>query len=68
MFAEMRKDGVFTERVASRCAEHTEPEVELAAIVAGDVTRIPPMLTMLNNHIDREENGLFPAARPCLPR
>jgi len=28
----------------------------------GDLTRIPTMIALLNNHIDREENGLFPAA------
>jgi len=37
-------------------------EMELEAIEAGDLESIPKMLTLLNNHIDREENGLFPAA------
>ena len=35
---------------------------ELELIAAGDMTRITAMITLLNNHIDREENGLFPAA------
>ena len=37
-------------------------DADLEAIEAGDLTRIPTMITLLNNHIDREENGLFPAA------
>ncbi len=62
LFAEMKLDELFTEHVASLCAEHAELDVELEAIVAGDLASIPKMLTLLNNHIDREENGLFPAA------
>jgi len=62
LFAEMKKDELFTEHVASLCAEHVELDSELEAIEAGDLASIPKMLTLLNNHIDREENGLFPAA------
>ncbi len=62
LFAEMAKDELFTEHIASLCAEHDQLDAELDAISAGDLTRITPMITLLNNHIDREENGLFPAA------
>ena len=62
LFAEMKKDELFTDHVASLCAEHAELDSELEAIEAGDLASIPKMLTLLNNHIDREENGLFPAA------
>jgi hemerythrin-like domain-containing protein len=62
LFAEMKKDDLFTDHVASLCAEHAELDSDLDAIDAGDLTRIPTMITLLNNHIDREENGLFPAA------
>ena len=62
LFAEMKKDELFTEHVASLCAEHAKLDSELEAIEAGDLASIPSMLTLLNNHIDREENGLFPAA------
>ena len=62
LFAEMKQDELFTEHVASLCAEHAELDSELEAIEAGDLASIPKMLTLLNNHIDREENGLFPAA------
>ena len=60
LFAEMEKDELFTEHIASLCAEHDQLDAELDAITAGDLTRIPSMITLLNNHIDREENGLFP--------
>jgi hypothetical protein len=43
-------------------AEHETIDSAVDAIVAGDLTRIQPLLTLLYNHIDREENGLFPAA------
>ena len=62
LFAEMKKDELFTEHIASLCAEHNELDAELELISAGDLTRITAMITLLNNHIDREENGLFPAA------
>ena len=62
LFAEMEKDELFTEHVASLCAEHDELDADLDAIAAGDLPRIQTMITLLNNHIDREENGLFPAA------
>ena len=62
LFAEMKKDELFTEHIASLCAEHDELDAELELIAAGDLTRITTMITLLNNHIDREENGLFPAA------
>jgi len=62
LFAEMQKNELFTEHIASLCAEHEQLDREMEAIDAGDLARIPPMLTLLNNHIDREENGLFPAA------
>ena len=62
LFAEMKKDDLFTEHIASLCAEHDALDAELELIAAGDLTRIAAMITLLNNHIDREENGLFPAA------
>ena len=40
----------------------TQLDANWNAIAAGDLARIPAMITLLNNHIDREENGLFPAA------
>jgi hemerythrin-like domain-containing protein len=62
LFAEMKTNEMFIEHIASLCAEHDQLDADLAAIDAGDLTRVPALITLLNNHIDREENGLFPAA------
>jgi hemerythrin-like domain-containing protein len=62
LFSEMKKDELFTEHIASLCAEHDQLDNELEAIIAGELAGIPGMIALLNNHIDREENGLFPAA------
>ncbi len=62
LFAEMAKDELFTEHIGSLCAEHDLLDAELQAISGGDLARIPTMIRLLNDHIDREENGLFPAA------
>ncbi|WP_353650555.1 hemerythrin domain-containing protein [Nakamurella sp. A5-74] len=62
LFAEMRTDEMFTEHIDSLCAEHEVIDAELAAICGGDLSRVDPLLNLLANHIDREENGLFPAA------
>jgi hypothetical protein len=58
----MRQDEMFTEHVDSLCAEHEPIDLAVDAVVADDLSRIQPLLTLLYNHIDREENGLFPAA------
>ncbi|MEO5832877.1 MAG: hemerythrin domain-containing protein [Nakamurella sp.] len=62
LFAEMRKDELFTEHIDALCGEHATIDRELAAIAAGDLSRVQPLLTLLADHIDREENGLFPSA------
>ncbi|SDP47135.1 Hemerythrin HHE cation binding domain-containing protein [Nakamurella panacisegetis] len=62
LFAEMRADDMFSEHIESLCAEHEAIDAGLAAVEAGDLSRVGPLLTLLANHIDREENGLFPAA------
>lgn len=66
LFAEMRKDDLFTEHIDSLCAEHKELDKLSEAVAAGDLSRIGPLLTLLANCIDREENGVFPAALAAL--
>ena len=62
LFAEMRRDDMFTAHIDSLCLEHDTLDAQLTTISGGDLSMIPTMLALLNNHIDREENGLFPAA------
>lgn len=62
VFAELKKDDLFTEHVEELCAEHDELDRHIDAIVAGDLSYVPNLVLLLKRHIDREENGLFPSA------
>ena len=62
LFAVLAEDDEFTEHVQGLCAEHTALDTALAAIRAGDHDAYPAFDLSLRHHIDREENGLFPAA------
>ncbi len=66
LFAELSQVDGFADHVASLCADHVDLDADLAAIVGGDLARIPSFLGGLRRHIDREENGLFPAAAIAL--
>ena len=46
--------------------EHGSLEAQLAAIVAGDLDAVNPLIDALRDHINREENGLFPASAIAL--
>ena len=62
MFAELRRDPEFTDVVDALCAEHEELGLRLARVEAGDLAVFAELEHMLIRHIDKEENGLFPAA------
>ena len=62
VFAEMKKDDLFTEHIEELCAEHDELDRHIDAIVAADLSYVPHLVLLLKSHIDREENGLFPSA------
>ncbi|MBI1352002.1 MAG: hemerythrin domain-containing protein [Actinomycetales bacterium] len=62
LFAELRVDPEFTDHVDGLCAEHAELDGLLARIAAGQVADLPAFELQLRRHIDKEENGLFPAA------
>jgi hypothetical protein len=66
LFAELRKDPDFTDHVDRLCGEHREIAGQLADIAGGEFSRMAPFETLLRRHIDREENGLFPAAAVSL--
>ena len=44
------------------CAEHTALDVLAQRVRAGEHERIDDFITMLRHHMDKEDNGLFPAA------
>jgi hemerythrin-like domain-containing protein len=62
LFAELRKDVEFTAHVEGLCAEHRDIDGTLARVVEGDLAAAGVLEGVLRRHIDKEENGLFPAA------
>ena len=62
LFAELRQDAEFMEHVAGLCAEHRDIDAALARVVEGDLADVGMLEDILRRHIDKEENGLFPAA------
>ena len=66
LFAELRKDPDFTDHVDRLCGEHGQIAAQLATIAGGDLRGMAAFETLLRRHIDREENGLFPAAAVSL--
>jgi len=66
MFAELRRDSDFTDHVDALCGEHDDLDERLGRLADGDLSGFPAFETLLRRHIDREENGLFPAAAIAL--
>ena len=66
LFAELREDPEFTDHVDMLCGEHREINAQLAIVAEGDLTGMVVLETLLRRHIDKEENGLFPAAAIAL--
>ena len=66
LFQVMARDEVYASHIASLCAEHESLAVHLAAITAGDSAAMALFENELRDHIDKEDNGLFPAAAIAL--
>lgn len=66
IFHELRAVPEFTTHVDDLCAEHDVLDAELERIQAGDRSGVAAFLRRLRLHIDREEDGLFPAAAIAL--
>lgn len=62
LFAELRLDPEFTDHVDALCAEHESLDHLLSRIATGNVEEFASFEAQLRLHIDKEENGLFPAA------
>jgi hemerythrin-like domain-containing protein len=64
LFAELRTIEEFTAHVDELCGEHIDLDARLASIAGGVPTpaEMDAFETALRRHIDKEENGLFPAA------
>ena len=62
LFAALRGDPEFTEHVDRLCTEHRDIAEHLARLATGDLKSAETFERVLRDHIDKEENGLFPAA------
>lgn len=62
LFSVLARDDEFAEHVARLCAEHTSLDAQLLDIAEGRWEAMGGFERALRDHIDREENGLFPAA------
>lgn len=66
LFTVLRRDEDFTEHIDTLCGEHTTLDEVLARIRAGETDLVDRFDTALRSHIQREENGLFPASLTTL--
>ncbi|QDO88704.1 hemerythrin domain-containing protein [Ornithinimicrobium ciconiae] len=66
LFAVMREQEEFTDHIDVLCGEHTSLDELLELVANGDFARAPEFELALRNHIDKEDNGLFPAAAMSL--
>ncbi|MCC6497500.1 MAG: hemerythrin domain-containing protein [Propionibacteriaceae bacterium] len=66
LFQVMARDEVYASHIATLCAEHATLAVHLAAITPGDSVAMELFENELRDHIDKEDNGLFPAAAIAL--
>lgn len=62
LFHVLRRNPDFTDHVDGLHAEHVGIDALVAEIRAGDVGAVDELVDALYEHIDKEENGLFPAA------
>ncbi len=66
LFRVLGRDEGFTAHIAGLCDEHQTLDSHLAAITPGDELAMARFEDALRDHIDKEDNGLFPAAAIAL--
>ena len=66
LFRVLGRDEGFTEHIAVLCGEHQTLDTRLEAVAPGDEPAMASFEDALRNHIDKEDNGLFPAAAIAL--
>ena len=66
LFTELRRDPGFATHIDGLCHEHEEIGAGLDRIRAGDLSGVEALEHLLRRHIDREDNGIFPAAAVSL--
>lgn len=66
LFRIMAQDEVYASHIETLCGEHQALADLLAAITPGDRAAMARFEDALRDHIDKEDNGLFPAAAIAL--
>ena len=66
LFTVLGRDEVYADHIATLCGEHAALDTLLAALTPGDVAAMAQFEDALRDHIDKEDNGLFPAAAIAL--
>ncbi len=66
LFQVMARDEVYAGHIATLCAEHVSLAAHLEAITPGNGEAMARFEDELRDHIDKEDNGLFPAAAIAL--
>ncbi|MBN9105938.1 MAG: hemerythrin domain-containing protein [Propionibacteriaceae bacterium] len=66
LFTVMARDELYADHIATLCGEHETLDTLLAAIAPGDRAAMARFEDALREHIDKEDNGLFPAAAIAL--
>lgn len=62
LFAELRKLDEFRDTIDGLCDEHVDIERSIDRVEQGLADAFPALERILMRHIDKEENGVFPAA------
>ena len=66
LFRELREDPEFAWHIEQLCGEHVALDAALDEIRRGDLTGLEALLHLLDKHIEREDDGVFPAAATAL--
>lgn len=66
LFSVMREQEEFTDHIDVLCGEHGSLDELLDVVAGGALDRAPEFEKALRTHIDKEDNGLFPAAAMSL--
>lgn len=61
LFAELRHDPEFGPQVAALCDEHDDIDALADDVGRGELAALGRLVELLYRHIDKEDNGLFPA-------
>lgn len=66
LFQALVPDEEFNETLEKLRTEHAEIDVLVRSVIAGEISVIEQLETLLRNNISNEENGLFPASAVTL--